>query len=75
MAARNLETPDRRAHKTVLGNDHALVVIGFNADVVVIRDVLGPTSSNWERPYEYRVDWSTCLLKGVGGPIIRWIGG
>lgn len=55
------KTPDGRTHKTVLGNDHALVVIGFNADVVVIRDVLGPTSSNWERPYEYEVDWGTFL--------------
>ena len=54
-------TPDGRTYKTVLGNDHALVVIGFNTDVVVIRDVLGPTSSNWERPYEYEVDWDTFL--------------
>lgn len=45
----------------MLGNDHAVVVIGFNQDVVVIRDVLGPTSSNWQRPYEYEVDWATFL--------------
>jgi hypothetical protein len=45
----------------VLGNDHAVVVIGFNADVVVIRDVLGPTSTNWRRPQEYEVGWETFL--------------
>jgi hypothetical protein len=53
--------PDGRTHQTVLGNDHAVVVIGYNANVVVIRDVLGPTSSNWQRPYEYEVDWPTFL--------------
>jgi peptidase C39-like protein len=53
--------PDGRTHQTVLGNDHAVVVIGFNADSVVIRDVLGPTSTNWQRPYEYEVDWPTFL--------------
>lgn len=54
-------TPDGERFQTVLGNDHAVVVIGFNAEVVVIRDVLGPTSSNWERPYEYEVGWETFL--------------
>jgi hypothetical protein len=53
--------PDGRIRHTVLGNDHAVVAIGFNAESVVIRDVLGPTSSNWERPYEYEVDWPTFL--------------
>ncbi|HEY1013874.1 MAG TPA: hypothetical protein VGE07_14280 [Herpetosiphonaceae bacterium] len=53
--------PDGRRHATVLGNDHAVVVIGFNGDGVVIRDVLGPTSSNVERPYEYRVSWERFL--------------
>ena len=57
VAAGDLAMPDGRTRHTVLGNDHAVVVIGFNADVVVIRDVLGPTSSNWHRPYEYEVDW------------------
>ena len=52
---------DGRTRQTVLGNDHAVVAIGFNAESVVIRDVLGPTSSNWERPYEYEVDWPTFL--------------
>jgi hypothetical protein len=54
-------TPDGSRVPTVLGNDHAVVVIGFNADVVVIRDVLGPTSSNWRRPLEYEVSWETFL--------------
>lgn len=49
--------PNGETHQTVLGNDHAVVVMGFSQDTVVIRDVLGPTSSNWERPYEYEVDW------------------
>jgi hypothetical protein len=53
--------PDGRTHKTVLGNDHAVVVIGFNDQAVVIRDVLGPTSTNRQRPYEYEVDWATFL--------------
>ncbi len=55
------QLPDGRTHQTVLGNDHAVVVIGFNADVVVIRDVLGPTSSNGQRPYEYEVNWDTFM--------------
>lgn len=54
-------TPDGGRIKTVLGNDHAVVVIGFDADVVVIRDVLGPTSTNRQRPLEYEVAWETFL--------------
>lgn len=53
--------PDGRTRQTVLGNDHAVVVMGFNSQSVVIRDVLGPTSSNWQRPYEYEVEWPTFL--------------
>jgi hypothetical protein len=53
--------PDGTTYRTVLGNDHAVVVIGFNHEGVVIRDVLGPTSSNRQRPYEYEVDWPTFL--------------
>jgi uncharacterized protein YvpB len=53
--------PDGSTHQTVLGNDHAVVVMGFNEQSVVIRDVLGPTSSNWQRPYEYEVGWSAFL--------------
>lgn len=54
-------TPEGEKIPTVLGNDHAVVVIGFNRDVVVIRDVLGPTSSNQKRPNEYEVPWSRFL--------------
>lgn len=53
--------PDGRTRQTVLGNDHAVVVMGFSERGVVIRDVLGPTSSNWQRPYEYEVSWDTFL--------------
>ena len=49
--------PDGRTAKGVLGNDHALVVMGFNKDVVVIRDPLGPTSTGRQRLYEYEVPW------------------
>ncbi|NOK58006.1 MAG: hypothetical protein GFH27_549287n310 [Chloroflexi bacterium AL-W] len=55
------QAPDGSTYRTVLGNDHAVVVMGFNAESVVIRDVLGPTSSNLQRPYEYEVDWETFL--------------
>lgn len=53
--------PDGRSYKTVLGNDHAAVVIGFNKAGVVIRDVLGPTSTNRQRRYEYEVTWPKFL--------------
>jgi hypothetical protein len=53
--------PDGRTHKTVLGNDHAVVIMGFNKIGVVIRDVLGPTSTNWRRKYEYEVPWDKFL--------------
>jgi hypothetical protein len=58
-------TPGGDTIQTVLGNDHAVVVIGFNTEVAVIRDVLGPTSSNWRRPLEYEVNWET-LMKAWG---------
>ncbi len=54
-------TPGGDEYPVVLGNDHALVVMGFNADHVVIRDPLGPTSTNTERPYQYRVTWERFL--------------
>ncbi len=54
-------TPDGQRYPTVLGNDHAVVVVGYNNDVVVIRDVLGPTSTNWNRPYLYEVSWPTFM--------------
>ena len=54
-------TPEGETLPVVLGNDHAMVVIGFDQDVVVIRDVLGPTDTNWERPYEFEVPWDRFL--------------
>jgi uncharacterized protein YvpB len=53
--------PNGREFPGVLGNDHAVVVIGYDADGVVIRDVLGPTNTNWGRTQEYKVDWETFL--------------
>jgi len=53
--------PDGRTHKTVLGNDHAAVVMGFSERGVVMRDVLGPTSTGRNRKYEYEVSWSTFM--------------
>lgn len=54
-------TPDGKELPGVLGNDHAVVVMGYNEYGVVIRDVLGPTSTNWNRPYEYDVPWDLFL--------------
>lgn len=54
-------TPEGEEFPDVLSNAHAVVVIGYNADVVVIRDLLGPTASNWQRPQEYEVPWETFL--------------
>jgi len=54
-------TPSGLTYPTVLGNDHAVVAMGYNADVVVIRDVLGPTDTNWERQLEYELPWENFL--------------
>jgi Peptidase_C39 like family len=54
-------TPEGKALPGVLGNDHAVVAIGYNDEVVVIRDALGPTNTNWDRTYEYEVPWDTFL--------------
>lgn len=54
-------TPDGDTYPVVLGNDHALIVMGFNDDDVIIRDPLGPTSTNSTRPYQYRVTWQRYL--------------
>jgi uncharacterized protein YvpB len=54
-------TPEGERIPTVLGNDHAVVVMGFNDEVVVIRDVLGPTSSGPNRPLQYEVTWETFM--------------
>ncbi|CAA9566991.1 MAG: hypothetical protein AVDCRST_MAG70-2122 [uncultured Thermomicrobiales bacterium] len=50
-------TPDGETYPTVLDNDHAVVAVGFNDDVVVIKDPLGPTNTNWDRAWEYEVPW------------------
>lgn len=42
-------------------NDHAAVVMGFNGDGVVVRDVLGPTNTKWDRQYEYEVPWAAFI--------------
>lgn len=54
-------TPKNQQYPVVLGNDHALVVMGFDDNDVIIRDPLGPTSTNWNRPYQYRVAWDRFL--------------
>lgn len=46
-----------KTYPVPFGNDHAAVVMGFNSEAVVIRDVLGPTNTNWNRQYEYEVAW------------------
>ena len=51
------ETLTGITYPTVLDNDHCVAAIGYNNDVVVIRDSLGPTNTNWDRPYEYEVPW------------------
>jgi hypothetical protein len=50
-------TPEGEQIQVVLSNDHAMIVMGYNDDVVVIRDVLGPTDTNWNRQYEVEVPW------------------
>ena len=54
-------TPAGDDYPVVLSNDHALVVMGFNDEHVVIRDPLGPTTTNTERPYQYCVRWERFL--------------
>lgn len=54
-------TPESEQLQVVLSNDHAMIVMGYNDDVVVIRDVLGPTSTNWNRQYEVEVTWDRFL--------------
>lgn len=53
--------PDGDEFPVVLTNDHALVVMGFNDDDVIIRDPLGPTTTNTTRPWQYRVSWDRYL--------------
>ena len=54
-------TPENEQYRVVLSNDHAAVIIGYNDEVVVIRDLLGPTDTNYQRLYEYEVDWDTFM--------------
>jgi hypothetical protein len=54
-------TPDGLRYPVVLGNDHAVVVMGYDDQVAVIRDVLGPTNTNWNRAFEYEVEWATFM--------------
>jgi hypothetical protein len=49
--------PDGGTYETVLGNDHAAVVMGYSDRGALIRDVLGPTNTNENRKYEYEVAW------------------
>ena len=53
--------PDGDEFPVVLTNDHALVVMGFNDQDVIIRDPLGPTTTNEIRPWQYRVSWDRYL--------------
>lgn len=54
-------TPEGIEYQVVFSNDHALAVIGYNDVDVVIRDPLGPTSTNERRPFQYRVTWDRFL--------------
>ena len=54
-------SPEGFTYPVVFSNDHALTVIAYNDDEVVIRDPLGPTSTNANRPYQYRVRWDRFL--------------
>jgi hypothetical protein len=54
-------TTTGEAWPVALSNDHALALMGFNADDVIIRDPLGPTTTNYERPWQWRVSWTRFL--------------
>jgi hypothetical protein len=53
--------PDGDEFPVVLTNDHALVLMGFNDRDVIVRDPLGPTTTNEIRPWQYRVSWERYL--------------
>lgn len=55
------QTPDGTVYPTVDDNDHCVAAIGYDDDSVIIRDSLGPTNTNWDRPYEYDVPWDLFL--------------
>lgn len=69
-------TPEDKRLNVVLSNDHAMVVIGYNDEVVVIRDILGPTDTNWNRPYEFEVPWDRFMAcfeaNGADGLAVGW---
>lgn len=54
-------SPEGYEYPIVFSNDHALTVIGFNQQDVIIRDPLGPSTTNAQRPYQYRVTWERFL--------------
>ena len=54
-------TPAGDQYPVVFSNDHALTVMGFNQSHVIIRDPLGPTSTNWERPWQWYTTWDRFL--------------
>lgn len=53
--------PDGDEYPVVLTNDHALVVMGHNDSDIIVRDPLGPTTTNEIRPWQYRVSWERYL--------------
>jgi hypothetical protein len=54
-------SPEGHQYQVVFSNDHALTVMAYNETEVVIRDPLGPTTTNTTRPYQYRVSWERFL--------------
>jgi hypothetical protein len=50
-------TPTGDKDPAVLTNDHAAVVMGYDEEVALLRDTLGPTDTNWNRRNEYEVPW------------------
>ena len=55
------QTPDGSVYPTAYDNDHCVAAIGYDDDGVIIRDSLGPTNTNWDRPWEYDVPWDLFL--------------
>ncbi len=53
--------PDGDEFPVVLTNDHALILMGFNDSHVIVRDPLGPTTTNTIRPWQYAVSWERYL--------------
>ena len=58
--------PDGDQYPGVFTNDHALVAMGFNDSHVIVRDPLGPTTTNHTRPWQYRVSWERYLQVSAG---------